>query len=457
VAAELAHLYRKGVDHFHTCDSEFNLPASQAIEVCKEIVKKQFIGAIKPLSDAAQRRFQLVGGVAFPAASKEAEVFRQLAEADATRGSGGEGLQLQIRLMEKVFSLDGPKPVELLLTNLGKDSATYLQQPIMERDGKLYLTGEGRIRLLDASGRAVPDKANIVTGQVPPGAATPALVLPQATFKEMVDLSKYYKLSEGRYMLAFMLATPTGRGRIASNGLSFQVGAVNLPEAAAPPKEAPAAPTPAAHPPSTVSAPAIGPAVKEAPKLPDPASYQAGQAVSGLAGLLKPTKAQFGLGEPIEVEFRLLNRGQRTMAIDARLERAFTLVVKPLGDSAEPLVVRQVISWPADAPGLPNQRAYLREGSFWGQMLNLNMLKSREEVAAPTPEEIAAGKDLSYERFGQTLFGFPKPGVYQVTATYKVARPKPAEGTAGAAPPSDWWFGELTTNTITIQVGEMGK
>jgi radical SAM superfamily enzyme YgiQ (UPF0313 family) len=41
VAAELAHLYQKGVDHFHTCDSEFNLPASQAIEVCKEIVKKQ--------------------------------------------------------------------------------------------------------------------------------------------------------------------------------------------------------------------------------------------------------------------------------------------------------------------------------------------------------------------------------------------------------------------------------
>jgi radical SAM superfamily enzyme YgiQ (UPF0313 family) len=41
VAAELAHLQQQGVDHFHTCDSEFNLPANQAIEVCKEIVKKR--------------------------------------------------------------------------------------------------------------------------------------------------------------------------------------------------------------------------------------------------------------------------------------------------------------------------------------------------------------------------------------------------------------------------------
>ena len=41
VAEELAHLYRKGVDHFHTCDSEFNIPEGQAIEVCKEIIRKK--------------------------------------------------------------------------------------------------------------------------------------------------------------------------------------------------------------------------------------------------------------------------------------------------------------------------------------------------------------------------------------------------------------------------------
>ncbi len=40
VAEELAHLYQKGVDHFHTCDSEFNIPERHAIEVCQEIVDK---------------------------------------------------------------------------------------------------------------------------------------------------------------------------------------------------------------------------------------------------------------------------------------------------------------------------------------------------------------------------------------------------------------------------------
>jgi hypothetical protein len=420
-----------------------------------ELAKKQFVAALRPLADITQRRFQVVGVYAFPADGKEAQVFRQLAEADATRGSGGEGLQLQVRLIvghtDKVFPVDSAKPVEIILTNTGKESATYLQAPIVERDGKLYLTGEGRFRLLDASGRAVPDKGTVLTGQVPPGQPTPALVLPQANFKETVDLAKHYNLSAGRYTLAVMLAPPTGKGRIVSNGLSFQVGAVNLPEAA-PTKETPAAVAPQPAPASGNTVPA--PPAKEAPKLPEPASYQPGQMVLGLAGLLRPNKSTYTLGEPIDLEFRLISRGQRTMAIDARLERTFTLAVKPVGESPEPLVIRQIIAWPADAQGLPTQRAYLREGAFWGQTLNLNMIKSREEIAAPTPEEIASGKDLSYERYGQTLFGFPKAGVYQVTATYKVPKPKPPADNPGAAPPTDWWFGELVTNPITIQVVE---
>jgi radical SAM superfamily enzyme YgiQ (UPF0313 family) len=40
VAEELANLYQLGIDHFHTCDSEFNLPENHAIEVCKRIVQK---------------------------------------------------------------------------------------------------------------------------------------------------------------------------------------------------------------------------------------------------------------------------------------------------------------------------------------------------------------------------------------------------------------------------------
>jgi hypothetical protein len=39
VAGELADLHRRGVDTFHTCDSEFNLPPGHAAEVCREIIR----------------------------------------------------------------------------------------------------------------------------------------------------------------------------------------------------------------------------------------------------------------------------------------------------------------------------------------------------------------------------------------------------------------------------------
>ena len=40
VAEELARLYGKGIDHFHTCDSEFNVPEAHGIQVCREIVRR---------------------------------------------------------------------------------------------------------------------------------------------------------------------------------------------------------------------------------------------------------------------------------------------------------------------------------------------------------------------------------------------------------------------------------
>jgi hypothetical protein len=98
----------------------------------------------------------------------------------------------------------------------------------------------------------------------------------------------------------------------------------------------------------------------------------------------------------------------------------------------------------------------LREGAFWGRAINLNTLygKSLDELPAPTPEAIAAGRGLTYEQFGKNLFGFPKPGVYRVTAVYAASRLRPAEGQAGSPPSSAWWTGDLQTNTITIEVSE---
>ena len=40
VADELSCLLDRGIDHFHTCDSEFNVPESHALAVCREIVRR---------------------------------------------------------------------------------------------------------------------------------------------------------------------------------------------------------------------------------------------------------------------------------------------------------------------------------------------------------------------------------------------------------------------------------
>lgn len=40
VADELSRLVAMGIDHVHTCDSEFNIPAEHAVEVCREIVRR---------------------------------------------------------------------------------------------------------------------------------------------------------------------------------------------------------------------------------------------------------------------------------------------------------------------------------------------------------------------------------------------------------------------------------
>jgi hypothetical protein len=46
-----------------------------------------------------------------------------------------------------------------------------------------------------------------------------------------------------------------------------------------------------------------------------------------------------------------------------------------------------------------------------------------------------------------------------VTAAYQVARQHPAGGSGDPARewPKEWWIGDIQTNPITIQIGELGK
>jgi len=47
VADEISSLLDQGIDHLHTCDGEFNLPPSHALEVCAEIVRRGLTGRLR--------------------------------------------------------------------------------------------------------------------------------------------------------------------------------------------------------------------------------------------------------------------------------------------------------------------------------------------------------------------------------------------------------------------------
>jgi radical SAM superfamily enzyme YgiQ (UPF0313 family) len=57
VADEIESLVAQGIDYFHTCDSEFNLPASHAQDICKELIKRQLGKKIKWYAYCTPSRF----------------------------------------------------------------------------------------------------------------------------------------------------------------------------------------------------------------------------------------------------------------------------------------------------------------------------------------------------------------------------------------------------------------
>ena len=87
-AAELSVLVAQGIDHFHTCDSEFNLPPGHAMDVCHAILDAGLAQKIRwyaycaptPFDDTMAGLFQRAGcaGIDFGADSGSKEVLRRL-------------------------------------------------------------------------------------------------------------------------------------------------------------------------------------------------------------------------------------------------------------------------------------------------------------------------------------------------------------------------------------------
>jgi hypothetical protein len=116
VADELERLLRQGIDHLHTCDSEFNLPASHAFAVCEELIRRRLGDRLRwyaycsptPFSPELARAMRQAGcvGINFGVDSGDAEMLRLLRRAhtpadilQATRCSKDAGIAVMLDLL----------------------------------------------------------------------------------------------------------------------------------------------------------------------------------------------------------------------------------------------------------------------------------------------------------------------------------------------------------------------
>ena len=116
VADELGRLLEQGIDHLHTCDGEFNLPAWHALEVCREITRRGLGERLRwyaycspaPFSPELARTMRKAGcvGVNFGADNGDQGMLRRLGRGftpadivNATRWSREAGMAVMLDLL----------------------------------------------------------------------------------------------------------------------------------------------------------------------------------------------------------------------------------------------------------------------------------------------------------------------------------------------------------------------
>ena len=116
VVDELENLLEQGIDHIHTCDSEFNLPEKHAVEVCEEIIHRDLGRRLRwyaycspvPFSSELAELMRRAGcvGINFGADSGDEDMLRRLRRdhtpghiLSATRSSREAGLAVMLDLL----------------------------------------------------------------------------------------------------------------------------------------------------------------------------------------------------------------------------------------------------------------------------------------------------------------------------------------------------------------------
>ena len=418
----------KGEDAPKTFTLWLKSPLSDLNTTRANLPDKEFVLPLVP-APGGQGGYRLVGDVGFAVDRAEATTLIRAAGGKVVPPAAGqEALRLRVEPMSPPFVLGQPVMLRVSLVNTAEQVVTYEQAPFEVRQGRLYILGGGNLIVTNTRrSMAVDAGENVQLNAPPPPPPLPVTIIPGGSYTRDIDLAQFYGLTEpGLYMATMAVTAPDGQALVRSGTVQIQVIA---PLAA--PVDVPA--------PETRT-------TAESLLVPAPEAYQPGDIQNGLCGLLRPNKAQTAVGEPILVELRLLNAGDRTFSVDTRLERVLVLSVKEQGDSPPALRMLQRIDWPLDAADAPPSLAYLRPHAFWGKTLNVNSLYGRDEASLMQGGKaaVAGAVEPTFETHGMTLFAFEKPGVYRITATYQMA-PKGGDGPR-------LWAGKLETNPIFIRV-----
>jgi radical SAM superfamily enzyme YgiQ (UPF0313 family) len=168
VVDELERLLEQGIDHFHTCDSEFNIPEWHALAVCKEIVRRNLGDSLRwyaycspvPFSRQLARLMRRAGcvGINFGVDNGDEEILKRLKR--------------------------GFTPLDILnAARLCKDAGIAVMFDLLL--GSPGETRESLTRTVELMRRAEPDRVGVAVGvRVYPGT-------------ELADLTMQEELREG--------------------------------------------------------------------------------------------------------------------------------------------------------------------------------------------------------------------------------------------------------------------
>lgn len=424
----------KGGTDMKSFDLFVRSPISDLGRSRRDLPETEYVLPLVAFSEGGDEGMRLVADAGFPVGTPEAD---KILEIVGGRVESTTVIPLRLRLETGAapYEMGRPMTLTVQLENTSKEPIAYGQAPfVVTSEFELYLPGRGTLIVTSADGAEAPRKPALHAGELPPPPPWPIVIDAREAFRGEINLADYFVIDQpGVYRVTMAVEGPDGKELIRSNTIGLQVRR---------PVSAP------------MADPLAGIASPTDLLVPQPGAYQPGVPENGVAGLLRPVSSEFSVGEPVSLELRLINMGDRSVDVDTRLERTLVLDVTEQGESPAVRQMLQHHDWPENTEATTGALAHLRPGAFWGKIINANSLhgKNTASLMEAGRAAVAGAVEPSFEAHGMTLFSFEKPGVYKIEATYQV-KPRMVQNLKP-------WAGQVKTNPIFIRVtprrGETG-